>query len=117
MINNYQNDWKQMYLPFFQMECMVVCEPFLPPSDKGVDENVDIMLEGWEYNENITQRFMNNGELYVLGLANCNWSLYVRTDKAEYPSDRNLRVYAKLQAPISEWSLIYEGHIDNNIDM
>ena len=108
---NDQNDWEKIYLPFFQIENNIIIEPgTLPPAkDKVVDENVIILLDGWEYNEELTQQYVD----IIAGLSpfepiECRWMLFVKTEHATYLSDREIRIYAKPLVPISGWSLIKE---------
>jgi hypothetical protein len=112
---NDQNDWKNFYLPFFQIENNVICEPgILPPAtDKIVDENLSVVLDGWKYSEELTQQYVDNTSGWSpVDPIKCNWSVFVRTEECSFPSDRNLRVYAWPIVPISGWSLIKEGYID-----
>ena len=113
--HNDQNDWEKFYLPFFQIENNVICEPgILPPAtDKIVDENLSVVLDGWEYSEELTQQYVDNISGWSpVNPIKCNWSVFVRTEECSFPSDRNLRVYAWPIVPISGWSLIKEGYID-----
>ena len=117
---NDQNDWEKFYLPFFEIECNIVCEPgTIPPAtDKTVDENLSIVLDGWEYNEELTQRYIENiSDWSPIDPIKCSWNVYVKIDEDSFPSNRNIRVYARPQVPISQWSLIVEGEIDNKGDM
>ena len=108
-----QNDWENFYLPFFQIENNVICEPgILPPAtDRVVDENLTVMLDGWEYSKELTQQYVE----YISGWSpvdpiKCNWNVYIKTESDTFPSNRTLRVYARPMVPISEWSLIKEGY-------
>ena len=108
-----QNDWEKFYLPFFQIENNVICEPgILPPAkDRVVDENLSIVLDGWDYNEEITQLYISNiRDWSPVAPIKCNWTIYIKEENSSFPSNRNLRVYAWPMVPISGWSLIMEGH-------
>jgi len=111
---NDQNDWEKLYLPFFQIENNIICEPgILPPAtDKVVNENLSIVLDGWEYSKNLTQKYKENNDCSPIEPIKCDWSVYIKTENDSFPSDKNLRVYARPIVPISEWSLIKEGYID-----
>jgi len=112
---NDQNDWEKFYLPFFQIENNVIIEPgILPPAtDKIVDENLSVLLDGWEYSEELTQQYVDtiSGWSPVKPIK-CNWSVFVKIEDDSFPSDRNLRVYAWPIVPISGWSLISEGYMN-----
>lgn len=119
---NDQNDWENLYLPFFQIEGNVICEPgILPPGkDRIVDENKSIDLDGWEYVYNLSQELKEIiSRLNPIDKIKCNWSVFIRKEEENYPSDRNLRLYAKPMLSISGWSLINEGywHEINNIEL
>jgi len=117
---NDQNDWLNFYLPFFQIECNIICEPgIMPPAtDKVVDENLTIVLDGWEYSKNLTEKYEKQiSNWSPISPINCNWSAYTKTGEDSYPSDRNIRIYARPMVPISEWSLVTEGYLENNGDI
>jgi hypothetical protein len=110
---NDQNDWEKFYLPFFQIENNIICEPgILPPAtDKVVDENLSITLKGWEYNKAVTQKYSEDISGWSpVDPIKCNWSVYIKTEDNSFPSDRNLRIYCWPMVPISGWSLIKEGY-------
>ncbi|MEA2053607.1 MAG: hypothetical protein U9O96_00590 [Candidatus Thermoplasmatota archaeon] len=113
-----QNDWEQIYLPTFRTECSVVEDPrFDPPgADKIVDEKVGISLDGWDYNEKLTKQYMEDmsGQSPVKSIP-CNWSVYEKTDSLS--GGMNLRIYAKLAVPYSEWILVMEGYVDDGGNM
>lgn len=93
---------------------LFVSQAFYPPAtDKIVDENLSVVLDGWKYSEELTHQYVENAAgwspVYPI---KCNWSVFVRTEECSFPSDRNLRVYAWPIVPISGWSLIKEGYID-----
>jgi len=114
---NDQNDWLNFYLPFFQIECNIICEPgIMPPAtEKVVDENLTIALDGWKYSKELTEKYVSKISGWSpISPINCNWNVYVRTDEDTYQSDRNIRVYARPIVPISEWSLISEGYLEDN---
>jgi len=114
---NDQNDWDNLYLPFFEVEGNVVIEPGIltPAKDRIVDENKSIRLNGWMYVENLSQQLdediiksiPRNYKVYDLSIYKC-------IKNEDCPSDRNIRIYAKPDLSISEWSLIYEGYLHNN---
>jgi len=113
---NDQNDWENFYLPFFQIENNVICEPgILPPAtDKIVDENLSVVLDGWEYSEELTQQYVDNISGWSpIDPIKCNWSVFLQKGDNSFPSDRNLRVYAWPIVPISGWSLIKEGYMND----
>ena len=120
--NNYKNEWGNYksvmnYLYIFDKNIVDYSDGShgkkpgtLPPAkDKVVDENVIILLDGWEYNEELTQQYVD----IIAGLSpfepiECRWMLFVKTEHATYLSDREIRIYAKPLVPISGWSLIKE---------
>lgn len=114
--NNDQNDWESIYLPFFQIENNIVCDPFTKPpaKDKVVNENISIELQGWEFNKDLTEIYLKQISEYThLGSFQINWSVLVKKNESTYPSDRNIRIYASPIVPISDWSLIKEGYYNS----
>lgn len=103
-----------IYLPYFQIETNVVVDPSYYPKDKeGIDENISIRLEGWTNNNELTKKVVEN----IPNLLSTNhekyyWNVYVKIDKTEYQSDRNIRIYARSKVPVSIWTLVKEGYID-----
>ena len=110
---NDQNDWEKIYLPFFQVEADVVVDPFYYPITKeGIDENVTVNLEGWEFSEDLTQKYIElNSDWSPLDPIKCDWSVFIKTYKEFGLSDRNIRVYAKPIVPFSVWSVYKEGYL------
>ena len=116
-----QNDWEKIYLPTFETEASVIEDPnFYPPGvDKIVDEHVAVKKEGWNYSEELTNRYVRNisGWSPVAPIP-CNWSVYERAGEdgtgGGYPSDRNVRIYAQPAVPFAGWVLIAEGYVDGN---
>jgi hypothetical protein len=111
---NDQNDWEKFYLPYFQIETNVVVDPFYYPITKeGINENVSIKLDGWEYSKELTQKYVETIPYWSnIDPLKYNWSVYVKTDKGDSLSDRNIRIYIRPQVPISVWSLFKEGYLD-----
>jgi len=113
--DNDQNDWKKIYLPFFQTEVDVVVDPFYHPITKeGIDKNVTVKINGWNYSQKLTERFIENiSDWSPVSPIRCNWIVYIKNND-EYPSERNIRIYAKPIVPFSVWSLSAEGFLDSN---
>jgi hypothetical protein len=113
---NDQNDWEKFYLPFFKIENNVICEPgILPPAtDKVIDKNVSIVLDGWQYSKNLTQLYINrkNGSSPINPIK-CDYKVFIKNKNASYPSNRDVRVYARPLVPISGLSLIEEAYLDD----
>ena len=113
---NDQNDWEKFYLPFFQIENNIIIEPgIIPPAtDKVVNENISIELNGWEYSKELSQEYIdkifNNSKI---NQNKCEISVFIKTNDTTYPSNRNIRVYAKPLVPITGWSLIKEDYLIN----
>ena len=111
---NDQNDWDLIYLPYFQIETNVVVDPLYYPKDKdGIDENISIRLEGWINRNELTKKVIEK----IPNLLSTNhekyyWNVYVKIDKTEYQSDRNIRIYTRSKVPVSIWTLVKEGYID-----
>jgi hypothetical protein len=114
---NDQNDWARIYLPYFQIEDVVFLEPYLCPASKErvVEEDLELMLEGWRYSENLTYQYLQAEDVWSVG-ESVEYDLRVYLKINDSLSDRNLRLYARpsyvLGAP---WTLIYEGYFDNGV--
>jgi len=107
---NDQKDWEKIYLPFFQIEEDVVVDPFYAPiTKKGINENVSIELDGWEYSEKYTNYFIEDISGWSpIDPIECDWSVYLKTEDVESSSNRNIRIYVKPKVPFSVWSLFKE---------
>jgi len=122
-----QNDWMEFYLPTFQKELEVVEDPTLetPATDRVVIEDNNCILNGWIYNASLTSDFIyRTGNWSPIEPIKCRWKIYVRNETTEYPSYRNVRIYAQpifkttiVQPPY--WTLIFEGVLneDGSIDL
>ncbi len=112
---NDQNDWNHFYLPYFQIETTVVCDPFINITEKGVKENITMTLPGWNYSKKLTIHLMENmSQASPVDPIKSNWGVFIKTDQknATQPSDRNIRVYVQPIVPLTGWSLYKEGYID-----
>ena len=111
-----QNDWESLYLPTFQMEARVVEEymfEFPPPK---LEEKLDFELRGWNYDPELTEQFSHTiGDWSPVDPIPTSWFVFVKTDEANQPSDRKVRVYAQPDAgtTITGWTLSYEGTLDS----
>jgi hypothetical protein len=122
-----QNDWLEMYLPMFHTELPVVSDPtyIVPGKDKVVIKEFECPLDGWQYNESLTEKFVQeSGDWSPIEPIKCNWKIFVRNESTTYPSERNIRIYAQpifqtTIIPPSAWSLIFEGTLlpDFSIDL
>lgn len=112
--DNDQNDWEKIYLPFFQIEVDIVVDPFYYPITKdGVDENVSIELDGWNYSLNLTKKYEKTvTDWSPIDPVKCEWSIFVKIDDDSL-SNRNIRVYVKPIVPFSVWGLFKEGYLDS----
>ena len=82
---------------------------------KVVDENIDIKMYGWHYDKNLTEYFKKVIEKYSpVDPIPCNWSVHIKSDRIDYNSNRNIRIYARPDVPISQWSLIFEAYLDED---
>jgi len=102
------------YYPLFQIEFPVVCEPGVPLNEPGFTDNIQIILPGWNYSEQLTNSWIeNNSNFSPVYPIRCNWMIYEKINplEADQPSNRNIRVYVKPIVPISIWSLYKEDNI------
>jgi hypothetical protein len=115
--SNYdQNDWDKFYLPFFEIENNIVIDPGIKPpaKDKVINEEVRPCINGWEFEENLTNEF--EPSLYFENLFYdydlCEWLIYKKniSESAEH----TLKIFVKPILPINGWSLIAEGYYINN---
>lgn len=117
-----QNDWLEIYLPFFQFNAGVIEEAFFEPpgTDKIVNDTFNFSVEGWQYDKNLTEKFAKlNPGWSPIDPIKCEFRVYVRLDNSSTPGDRNIRVYAKpiyenTIIPSSAWTLIREGYLDED---
>ena len=121
-----QNDWLELYLPTFETELEVIEDPTVevPATDRIVAKEFECPLEGWEYNESLTQDFIEkSGNWSPIEPIKCRWKIYLRDESSEYHSERNIRVYAQpiFKTTIVQpqyYSLIFEGNLmeDGSLD-
>jgi len=115
-----QDDWLYIYLPTFQIDAIAYEEPIDETFEdfEVVNENPDISIEGWEFDENITQQFAEQfSDVNLVKNADCTYHIFVKVDEkyAKETSDRNIRVYTQPQVePVTvRWSLFAEGYLDS----
>lgn len=115
------DDWSHLYLPTFQLESRIFegLGFSLPLEDQLHGETLEFVLQGWEYDENLSYNFTQdmNGWSPIDG-QDMIWFVYVKTDKAEQPSNCTIRVYAMPDIlPVdTAWTLSFEGNLDENGD-
>jgi len=78
-----------------------------------------VKKEGWNYSEELTNKYVRNISGWSpVALIPCNWSVYKRVgEDSNYPSDRNVRIYAQPVVPHAGWVLIAEGYADSKGNM
>ena len=119
-----QNDWDFFYLPAFQID-QAAYEEAQPQIDNSIEDqevvlkNIDLEIAGWEYDENLTNEYMNElSSLTFVSNADCHYKIYLKTDEelAKQESNRNVRVYSrpKVDPTITVWSLVAEGKLDKD---
>lgn len=118
---NDQNDWKEIYLPNFQVEGAPIIEDdaYDPPMmDKVVNESRGFDPPGWTYNQNLTHRLAQSATAYVpIAPIEMSWRVYEKEPKTESRSNRTIRIYGRpiyssTMIPDSEWILVSEGYHD-----
>jgi hypothetical protein len=115
-----QNDWLYIYLPTFQIDAIAYEEPIDETFEdfEIVNENPDISMEGWEFDENITLQFTEQfPDVNLVKNVDCTYRIFVKVDEkcSKEKSDRNIRVYMKPQVePVTvRWTLFSEGYLDS----
>jgi len=112
--NNDQNDWEKFYLPFFQIENNIIIEPGITPpaTDKVVNENISIELDGWEYSKDLSEEYFNKiSSNSKVDPNKCEVAVFIKTNDTNYPSNRDIRIYVQPSIPITGWSLIREDYL------
>ena len=108
-----QNDWDHIYLPSFQIDAISFEEPVDETFNdiEVVDEHPGIILEGWHYDENLTNTYKSviKNHAFVKNVG-CNFSIYFNDNQSE--NKRNIRVYAMpmVYPTYAIWSLVAEGN-------
>jgi hypothetical protein len=115
-----QDDWKHVYLPTFQIDVTSYEEP----SDTSfedfdiVNEYPGVIVDGWEFDENLTHNHANQLEyLALIENTDVDIQVFVKTEEAEAHGDEyNMRVYAKpdVDPVYSIYSLVAEGYHSDN---
>jgi hypothetical protein len=113
------DDWSHLYLPTFQLESRVFegIDFSLPYKDKLNGEILEHAVKGWEYDENISEDFTNEGIGWTPYKSDdIKWVAYVKTDDATQPSNRTIRLYAypELNPVDTGWTLSYEINMNSD---
>jgi hypothetical protein len=114
-----QNDWDHIYLPSFQIDAISFEEPVDETFNdiEVVDEHPGIILEGWHYDENLTNTHKSilKNHAFVKNVG-CNFSIYFNDNQSE--NKRNIRVYAMpmVYPTYAIWSLVAEGNYNTSKD-
>lgn len=109
-----QNDWYYIYLPTFQVDSLAFEEPNeLDPSFEDietVDETRELVFKGWEYSEELTEKYSNSILSSVNTINRENEVAVLINDKS-----KNVKVYLKplIEPTFTVWSLISEGSLDS----
>lgn len=119
-----QNDWEHLYLPTFQTDAFVVEEIYFGPpcTDKIVDElgsrvRLEARSDNWNYSEQLTQRYIDDLQDWSpIDPIKTDFRVFVKTDGANIPSDRNIRIYGKpiVEPTHAEWVLVKEGYVNED---
>lgn len=120
------NDKVNLYLPTFQMDAAILESPAI--SDIGfsefewTDKNPDPVYDGWEFDENLTNKFeVHFSDLRhdIDNAVGYHYRIYSKTNTDE--KGKNIRIYTKPEIdPPALWSLIAEAEYDdveNNLEM
>ena len=123
-----QDDWSLLYLPTFEINAEVIEGPNYATLDSFeakvaaiVDKIADPQVEGWKYDENVTNKLVENiynvniiyeGDAEFLVLTELNESSNIISNQS------NIRVYIKpnILPVFSEWSLICQGTYNTTND-
>jgi len=117
-----QNDWAYLYLPAFQYDAAAFEES--PPSDNSfedqeyIDKKPGIIIEGWELNENLTDKYQEElSQLSFVYDNDCTYQIFTRKDAENViqESNRTVRAYARpnVEPTFVRWSLVAEGNLDS----
>jgi hypothetical protein len=123
-----QNDWEHLYLPTFQTESECIEDPTaIPPNYDLVTheleavEKLEFGLKDWEYNEELTQRYINElpPDWSPIDPVKCIWRVYVNIREENLHRDKRLRVYAlpDVYPTAAEYILFEEGYLDSEGNM
>jgi hypothetical protein len=116
-----QDDWSKLYLPTFQMDAEVIEGPnyvdlvdFNQKASAVVDKISTPALEGWKYDKNLTDRFVDTlSDENIIYRGECEYFVLKKSDDNAntIPGSRNIRVYVKpnTEPVYSAWSLSREG--------
>jgi hypothetical protein len=108
-----QNDWEEIYLPFFQIESNVMEDPLIePPGTERVVDEEPIINKEWVFDKNLTEENQDklNKMCFVKNIE-CEFCIYVNLEEQNI-----VRVYAKpiVYPTYTIWTLINEGYIDTD---
>jgi len=116
-----QNDWENFYLPTFEIDSNAVEDPIIEPpgTDRLINESPIVPLgDDWFFDENLTEEYQSSltSKCYVENINHVEIQIYTQgIDKKDtMQEEKMVKIYAKPDTDntYSEWSLIAEGHLD-----
>jgi len=113
-----QNDWEHVYLPSFQIDVCTYEEPETENFEDFtiVDDYPGVILEGWDYDEELTERHEEYlKDLAIVKTTDVKVQVFRKTGQ-EQKKTSVIKIFARpIVAPVhAVWSLIAEGEINNN---
>ena len=112
-----QNDWEKLFVPTFQYNSELIEEPYFEPPgfDKIVINETKFEVAGYVYEEELTEKFSAEiGTQSPVEPIKVEWMVYRLKEGVDYPSDNNLKVYARPITPSTDWILAQEGFVDSD---
>jgi hypothetical protein len=111
-----QNDWENIFLPSFQSDALAFEDPTYETFEdfEVFSDEIYPEIDGWTYDENITNDFHDVFEKLVHSDLNIDNMFYVLL--SDENSDSNIRIYVRPDIEpfpvIQSWTLIAEGYYD-----
>ena len=111
------NDWEHIYLPTFQIDVPAYEDPSIETFEdfNPVKDYPELVAKGWKYDENLTRRYAEEFEKFVL-VKNTEADIKILIKEKAEKNEYNLRIYAKpkVEPVFAVYSLVAEGKLSGN---
>jgi len=113
-----QDDWMNLFLPSFQSDARAYEEPIDETFEdfEVMEEEIFPVIDGWSYNENLTQKYNYNLKSFVYSDLLIDTIFYILMADDYLDLDRDIRIYAHPDIDpfpvVQSWILIAEGEYD-----
>jgi len=119
-----QDDWKNFYLPTFEVDVNAVEDPTIEPPalDRLINETVEPTWTDWVYDENLTTEYKSvlSEKYYIENIDKVEVRAYIPANFDEKMGiNETVKIFAKPDCDhsYSQWSLIAEGMLNKDNEL